>query len=283
MTIIEFKNLFFKETNLVLEQDEQEIYFYWTIENILKLRKIEVITNNNLSISDENLNYLHQVLERIKKNEPIQYIFEEAFFYGYNYYVNSSVLVPRQETEQLVEVIENQYDKNSSLQILDICTGSGCIAITLSKIFANANITALDIDTKALEVAKKNNIILNANVNFQQKDILKETLNEKYDLIVSNPPYVRYQEKNEMKPNVLDYEPHIALFVPNDDALVFYERISQLAIEHLNPNGWLFFEINQYLGKETKELIKNFGFSNVEIIQDFRGNDRIIKGQKCSN
>lgn len=283
MTIIEFKNLFFKETNFVLEQDEQEIYFYWTIENILKLRKIEVITNNNLSISDENLNYLHQVLERIKKNEPIQYIFEEAFFYGYNYYVNSSVLVPRQETEQLVEVIENQYDKNSSLQILDICTGSGCIAITLSKIFANANITALDIDTKALEVAKKNNIILNANVNFQQKDILKETLNEKYDLIVSNPPYVRYQEKNEMKPNVLDYEPHIALFVPNDDALVFYERISQLAIEHLNPNGWLFFEINQYLGKETKELIKNFGFSNVEIIQDFRGNDRIIKGQKCSN
>lgn len=283
MTIIEFKNLFFKETNLVLEQDEQEIYFYWTIENILKLRKIEVITNNNLSISDENLNYLHQVLERIKKNEPIQYIFEEAFFYGYNYYVNSSVLVPRQETEQLVEAIENQYDKNSSLQILDICTGSGCIAITLSKIFANANITALDIDTKALEVAKKNNIILNANVNFQQKDILKETLNEKYDLIVSNPPYVRYQEKNEMKPNVLDYEPHIALFVPNDDALVFYERISQLAIEHLNPNGWLFFEINQYLGKETKELIKNFGFSNVEIIQDFRGNDRIIKGQKCSN
>lgn len=283
MTIIEFKNLFFKETNFVLEQDEQEIYFYWTIENILKLKKIEVITNNNLSISDENLNYLHQVLERIKKNEPIQYIFEEAFFYGYNYYVNSSVLVPRQETEQLVEAIENQYDKNSSLQILDICSGSGCIAITLSKIFANANITALDIDTKALEVAKKNNIILNANVNFQQKDILKETLNEKYDLIVSNPPYVRYQEKNEMKPNVLDYEPHIALFVPNDDALVFYERISQLAIEHLNPNGWLFFEINQYLGKETKELIKNFGFSNVEIIQDFRGNDRIIKGQKCSN
>lgn len=281
MNIIEFKNLFFKETNLVLEQDEQEIYFYWTIENILKLRKIEVITNKYLSISNENLNYLHQVLERIMKNEPIQYIFEEAFFYGYNYYVNSSVLVPRQETEQLVEAIENQYDKNSSLQILDICTGSGCIAITLSKIFANANITALDIDAKALEVAKKNNIILNANVNFQEKDILKETLNEKYDLIVSNPPYVRYQEKNEMKPNVLDYEPHIALFVPNDDVFVFYERISQLAKEHLNLNGWLFFEINQYLGEETKELIISFGFSNVEIIQDFRGNDRIIKGQKC--
>ena len=283
MTLQNFKTQFYSEIKNILEKEELESYFFWTIENVLNLKKIDVFTNSNYIISSENSSKLFEIIERIKNYEPIQYIFNEAYFYGHQFYVNKNVLIPRQETEQLVEIIENQLNKSQKYEILDICTGSGCIAISLSKIFKNATISAIDIDKKALEIAQKNNILLETNVNFEQKNILTDTLAQKYDVIVSNPPYVRNLEKIEIKPNVLDFEPHLALFVEDENPLIFYDKIAKLALENLKSDGWLFFEINQYLGKETKELVQKIGFSNVEIIKDFRGNDRIIKGQYINN
>jgi release factor glutamine methyltransferase len=220
------------------------------------------------------------VLSELKKEKPIQYILGETEFYGLRFRVNENTLIPRPETEELVELIisDNQITKNTnSLTILDIGTGSGCIAISLAKNLSNAKVSAIDVSEKALEMAKKNAEINEVNVNFILADVLKiSTLQEKYDVIVSNPPYVRNLEKHEIKPNVLEFEPHLALFVEDDDALIFYRKIAELALKNVSENGKLYFEINQYLGKETVELLENLGFKNVKLIKDIYENDRMI-------
>ena len=194
--------------------------------------------------------------------------------------VNENTLIPRPETEELVEWIVDEQktkDKRQKVSILDIGTGSGCIPITIKKEIPNALVSAIDVSEKALEMARKNAIDNEVEVNFILQNILEsESLIEKYDIIVSNPPYVRNLEKQEIKKNVLDYEPHLALFVEDTDALLFYRKIAQLALSGLAPNGKLFFEINQYLGKETIELLENLGFKNIELRKDFVGNDRMI-------
>jgi len=202
-------------------------------------------------------------------------------------------LIPRQETEELVElIISNNHTSVSelakqitaspnNLKILDIGTGSGCIAISLAANIPNAEVYAIDVSENALATAKKNAELNKTNVTFLLKNILEiSDLEQQFDIIVSNPPYVRNLEKAEIKPNVLEYEPHLALFVEDTDALLFYRKIAGLAKKNLNPNGKLYFEINQYLGKETVELVESFGFKNVKLIKDIYGNDRIISAEK---
>ena len=201
--------------------------------------------------------------------------------------VNKNVLIPRPETEELVEwIIERRklsfgsaQDDSGKIKILDIGTGSGCIAISLAKNIPNASVFAIDVSEKALVTAQKNAQSNEENINFIHKNILEtDDLDAQFDIIVSNPPYVRELEKVEIKKNVLDNEPHLALFVEDNDALVFYRKITELAQKNLAPNGQLFFEINQYLGKEMVELLEKMNFKSVELRKDIYGNDRMIRG-----
>ena len=192
--------------------------------------------------------------------------------------VNKHVLIPRPETEELIEWIVKDSKNKTNIDVLDIGTGSGCIPIALHKNMSNANVNTIDVSTKAIETAKKNAKNNQANINFIHQDILTtETLPNKYDVIVSNPPYVRNLEKQEMQKNVLDYEPHLALFVEDHDPLIFYKKIAELAKTSLKPKGALYFEINQYLGNETVELLKKLDFKNIELKKDMFGNDRMVK------
>jgi release factor glutamine methyltransferase len=206
--------------------------------------------------------------------------------------VNENTLIPRPETEELVEFILKETSNfqlpASSLNILDIGTGTGCIPILLKANLPQANVSAIDVSEKALDVAKRNADLNKVEINFIQANILEvedlsilstsnSQLPASIDIIVSNPPYVRNLEKQEIKKNVLDYEPHLALFVEDTDALLFYRKIAQLALKNLSPNGLLFFEINQYLGKETLELLESLGFKNIELKKDIYRNDRMIR------
>ncbi|MDB2336620.1 peptide chain release factor N(5)-glutamine methyltransferase, partial [Flavobacteriaceae bacterium] len=222
----------------------------------------------------------------LEQEIPIQYILGKTEFYGFPFILNEHVLIPRPETEELISsILENVLKTRSfhtnanekQLKILDIGTGSGCIPISLKKSLPFAEITAIDVSNEALTIAKKNAVLNKVDINLTQQDILNTTsLNQLYDVIVSNPPYVRESEKKEIKNNVLNNEPHMALFVEDNNPLVFYNKIAELAKNHLTKNGTLFFEINQYLGKETVELIKLKGFNKIQLKKDIFGRDRII-------
>jgi len=224
-------------------------------------------------------------LELLKQQKPIQYIIGETEFYGLPFKVNESVLIPRPETEELVEWVLKHADSNESINILDIGTGSGCIAISLAKNLPNAKVYALDVSAKALKTAKKNADLNEVNVEFIEVDILKNGdgvlgADVKFDIIVSNPPYVREQEKDMMKPNVLENEPHLALFVKDENPLLFYEAITKYASKNLARVGQLFFEINEYLGSDMITLLQDNNFRNIESKQDIFKKDRMIKGVK---
>jgi release factor glutamine methyltransferase len=199
---------------------------------------------------------------------------------GLNLKVNSSVLIPRQETEELVDWIIQSHEKNDINKILDIGTGSGCIAIALKKYFRNAEVYAVDVSEDAIKIAQENALKNNLQIIYHQFDIFSNgfLLPENLDLLVSNPPYVKKSEANSMHRNVLNYEPHLALFVPDDDALIFYKRICELAKRYLRQNTWVYFEINQNHGEEMYQLFKEYHFKNVELKKDISGNLRMIRG-----
>lgn len=292
MTLTNFKDFFTTELSTIYPETEIQSFFSIVLDEYLGLQRIDLITNPSFEITDERLSLLKQTIERLKKEEPIQYIIGKIEFYGLPFHVNSDVLIPRPETEELVEwvlleVAEAQSSKVSEVQshkgaealkILDIGTGSGCIPITLKKHLPSATISAMDISEKALKVAQRNTELNQVDIQFIEKNILEtEQLDQQYDVIVSNPPYVRELEKAEMKNNVLNNEPELALFVEDHDPLIFYRKIAGLAKEYLNENGILFFEINQYLGKEMLEMLRLFGYKNVLLKKDLFGNDRMIK------
>ena len=232
--------------------------------------------NIDLEFSEQELMIWNTILEKLKLEIPIQYIIGTTSFFGLDFNVNENVLIPRPETEELVDLIIKNCNSKTP-KIIDIGTGSGCIAISLAKNIPLATVYAIDVSEKALEIAKVNATLNNVNVNFILANILDvDNLNEQFDVIVSNPPYVRNLEKHEIKKNVLEYEPHLALFVNDNDALIFYKKIAELAKINLSQNGQLFFEINQYLGKETKELLENLDFKKVILKKDIYGNDRMI-------
>lgn len=283
MTLKEFRNHFKNELSEVYPTTEIESFFFLLIEEYLGLQRIDTVLKPDFKIDEAKLSTLNKVLKRLKKQEPIQYIIGKTEFYGYPFFVNENTLIPRPETEELVEWIINEVEnshlaKNKKLNILDIGTGSGCIPIALAKNLKNATISAIDVSSEALKMAKKNAEFNKVNINFIEKDILTaNNLSESYDIIVSNPPYVRELEKVEIQNNVLENEPHLALFVSDDDPLIFYDKIAELAKTHLTKNGILFFEINQYLGLETVRILKEKAYKNIVLKKDLFKNDRMIK------
>ena len=266
----------------VYDKEEVHCFFYILCDFFLQYSRFEVSMSQDTVVSETNIARFEKVLLRLKAQEPIQYILGTTEFYGLTFKVNKHTLIPRPETEELVDwVLSNHHDQGSMLDILDIGTGSGCIAISLAKNIPTARVSGIDISEKTLEVAQENAVKNQVLVSFCEKDILETTaLKNKYDVMVSNPPYVRQLEKKAMNANVLDYEPGVALFVPNEDPLLFYRKIAQLAMVSLQTRGWLYFEINEYLSKEMDVLLKDIGFANIEIKKDFREVPRMIKCQK---
>lgn len=232
-------------------------------------------------VSDEMKQEFRNVTKRINTLEPVQYVLGETKFYGFDFFVNPSVLIPRPETEELVDLIQKQFKISDTPKIVDIGTGSGCIAITLAHLLPNAEISAIDVSAEAIEIAKDNVEENEVEIKLYCGDILTNDLPEKdYDVIVSNPPYITENEKALMSSNVLEHEPHLALFVPNENPLLFYNRISDLGQVSLKKGGKLFFEINEQFAQETKTMMESKGYTNVEIIKDLQDKDRIVVGVK---
>ena len=252
--------------------------------HITGLSMVQLLAEPNLQLTDEQQEWFDKTVARLQNNEPIQHILGYSEFYGYRFKCDGRALVPRPETEELVEWIINDwstvYNLQSTVNILDIGTGTGCIALSLAKELEEAIVTAVDISKDALSLAQENAKLFGVdNVKFIECDILNNGSNikGKYDVIVSNPPYVRECEKSDMEANVLDYDPHTALFVSDEDPLVFYRAIAEYALEHLAPNGVLYFEINQYLGQETCDLLVALGYKNIELRKDINDNPRMVK------
>ncbi len=279
-----YKSTFLQELSSLYDEKEIESFFYIVLECFHNIKRIDLALNPEMEMDAMQLLRWESVLSELKKEKPIQYIVGETEFYGLPFLVNENTLIPRPETEELVEWIleSTKYEIQSTrFRILDIGTGSGCIAISLAKNLPNAQVSAIDVSEKAFATANRNAEINEVNVDFILKNILEtEDLNEQFDIIVSNPPYVRNLEKAEIKPNVLEFEPHLALFVDDNDALLFYRKIAQLAKKNLSENGQLYFEINQYLGKETVKLLEILGFKNIILKKDIYGNDRMIRCTK---
>ena len=280
MKIKEYKINFINSLLPFYDEMEAESFFYLILENRHQLRRIDLALDADKEFSDAEISNWNFILEKLKTQIPIQYILGTTHFYSSEFIVDENVLIPRPETEELVDWIvklNTKLSKKKDLKILDIGTGSGCIAISLAKNILNSAVFAVDVSEKALAVAEKNATLNKVTVTFLHKNILETNhLDQKFDIIVSNPPYVRNLEKAEIKPNVLENEPHLALFVPDNDPLIFYKKIAELAAANLNTNGQLFFEINQDLGKETQVLLESVGLKNIELRKDIYGNDRMI-------
>lgn len=278
------KELFLETLEKDYPVEEVLSFFFLLTEAFLGVRRLDLALDPDLEIEPANIGRFEDALVRLKNHEPIQYIIGETEFFGLTFSVDNNVLVPRPETEELVQwVLEDFALEEKSLKILDIGTGSGCIAISLARHLPKAKVSALDISEKALEIAKANAKNNEVEISFIQQDILKtETLSGHWDIIVSNPPYVRELEKKEMQRNVLDHEPETALYVKDQDPLLFYIKITKLAKKALNPKAKLYFEINQYLAEETKTMMQKQGFI-CEKRKDLFGNFRMLKGVASTN
>ena len=280
MKIKEYRTQFIQELTLIYDVGEAESFFYLILEDKHQLKRIDLALHPDLFFSEAEIVVWNSILEQLKQEIPVQYVLGKTSFYGLDFEVNENVLIPRPETEELVEwILSNNLiiQKSNNLKILDIGTGSGCIAISLAKNLPNATVFAIDVSEKALATAKKNAENNSVNVTFINQNILEtEDLRQQFDIIVSNPPYVRNLEKEEIKKNVLDNEPHLALFVEDNDALIFYKKIAELAQKNLSENGQLYFEINQYLGKEMVDLLEKMNFATIKLRKDIYGNDRML-------
>lgn len=283
MTLKELQNKTIGDLESVFSKSEAKFIVDLLMSKFLKIKKIRLVVIANDFAEEPLINFLNNAVKRLKTNEPFQYILEEEEFYGYDFKVSSNVLIPRPETEELVEwVIATYGNLTQELSLLDIGTGSGCIPISLKKNLQKAKVSACDISEEALVIAKENGLKLEAEVHFFQLDILNEEnwgSQNSYDYIISNPPYIPNKEKELMHENVLDFEPGLALFVEDDEALIFYEKIMQFSLLKLNKNGFLFFECNEYNAAEVVSLLKENGFSHVELRKDINGRDRMIKAQ----
>ena len=283
MILKEFKLFFNEALSAIYPKTEIDSFFFILMEEKLKLQRIDTVLKPDFLITEKNLIDLKNIVKRLQKEEPIQYIIGTTEFYGLPFLVDKNTLIPRPETEELVTWVLDEIkvltnNKITELSILDIGTGTGCIPISLAKNLTSLNISAIDISPEALLIAKQNAILNKVTIEFIELDILNaESLPQEYDVIISNPPYVRELEKEEIKNNVLENEPHLALFVADENPLIFYNKIADLAKQQLSKNGMLFFEINQYLGKETVSMLAEKGFKNIQLKKDLFGNDRMIK------
>ena len=294
MIVKQYRNYFNETLKTIYPITEIDSFFFLLLEEYLGFRRVDIVLKSDFKINQKTLNLLQSATKQLEQEVPLQYIIGKTEFYGLPFVVNKHVLIPRPETEELVAWVVSessrfktfntstkQTTETKQLKILDIGTGSGCIPVSLKKQLPFAEISAIDISNDALTVAKKNAVSNNVDIHFILQDILKTVaLDQHYDIIISNPPYVRESEKKELKNNVLKNEPHVALFVENDNPLIFYAKIAELAKKYLNKNGLLFFEINQYLGTETIDLVNKKGLKNIQLKKDMFGNDRIIVASK---
>ncbi|WP_028871855.1 peptide chain release factor N(5)-glutamine methyltransferase [Psychroserpens burtonensis] len=293
MILKDIRNIYHSELDALFGKEEVDSFFNVLIEHYLNLKRIHLVLDPQYMITKEEEKPLFEALTHLKSQKPIQYILGETEFYGLLFKVNEHTLIPRPETEELVDWIINCHTERSQIvskepqtKILDIGTGTGCIAISLAKHLLNTKVSALDVSEEALVIAQQNAELNVVNVEFIHDDILNSRQTElvsvfhKYDVIVSNPPYVRNLEKAEIQPNVLDNEPHLALFVDDENPLQFYKAICEFAQINLKANGMLYFEINEYLGAEMIALLEGYGFKNIELKKDLYGKDRMVKGVK---
>ena len=252
----------------------------WVIEYITGQKHIDRILFKNIPLNNEQEVQLITFTTQLLQQQPVQYVLNEAWFAGMQFYVDDSVLIPRPETEELVELISNfKFEISNSLQILEIGAGSGCIPISLKKRLPNTNITSIDISDEALDIAKRNATKLQADILFKQVDFLDETSWDdlgQFDIIVSNPPYIKQSESITMSKHVTTYEPSIALFVSDDDALVFYKKIALFGLRHLTEQGQIFVEINEALGNETIVMFNSFGYKTL-LKKDLQCKDRMVQ------
>jgi len=281
LTIRELK-LEFQESLLDLYPSEEvQSFFSILSEEYLNLSRIETFLKADTIISEENLSQFRNAIKRLKQFEPIQYILGKTEFFSLPFNVNQHVLIPRPETEELVDWIIHDFKHKEKTSLLDIGTGSGCIGLSLAYNLKNAKVSVLDVSEKALLVAKENALLNNVNIEFLEEDILScNILPQQYDVIVSNPPYVRISEKAAMNNNVLLHEPDLALYVENNDPLLFYKKIASLAQTHLSPGACLYFEINEYLSNDMKQLLNDSGFEDIIVKKDMFGKDRMVKCRK---
>lgn len=271
-----YKIHFTESLSPIYDKDETENFFFLILEHLKGITRVNLALNPDLEFSEDEIQKMELYLNELKNQKPIQYLLGVTEFFGLRFDVNPNVLIPRPETEELVEWILSENKNKKDIKILDIGTGSGCIAISLAKNL-KAEVFAFDISEEALKTAQINSDNNHTFVHFIEFDILNDVWEgEKFDIIVSNPPYIRELEKHEIKPNVLENEPHLALFVSDENPLIFYEKITDFAKNHLSENGQLFFEINQYLGKETTEMLQQKGFTDIVLKKDIYGNDRMI-------
>jgi release factor glutamine methyltransferase len=271
-------------SRISLRENKDEIHslVHLLMENQFSTSTTDILAEKKIQVDNQQEIRLAKIIDRINSHEPIQYILGEAEFYGRTFKVNPSVLIPRPETEELIDVVKNYAaNKKHNLAILDVGAGSGCIPITLALEIKNTEVTSTDISEKALDTAKQNALELNATVNFIRHDILKEELPfDRIDIVVSNPPYVTESERTAMDRNVLEHEPHLALFVPDNDPLVFYKAIAMKAAKILTTGGLIAMEINERFGREVGDLLSALHFKDVQMFKDINGKDRIVKGIK---
>ena len=280
MTMQQATYFILNQLRTIYQEGEASQITDWVMEYLTGSKKAERMLYKNSAITNEEEALLHQYTERLMQHEPVQYILNESWFAGMKFYVDKNVLIPRPETEELVEwVITDNKSSPANLKILDIGTGSGCIPITLKKRIRNAVVWSCDVSNDALGVARKNAVTSGTDINFIQLDFLdKQTWNKlpSFDIIVSNPPYVPEKDAAQMQTNVLKYEPAMALFVPDNDPLVFYKAIAEFGKIHLNKNGNIYLEIYENPGEATTKLFQENGFST-EMKKDMQGKDRMIK------
>lgn len=254
---------------------EADNLFKFTLEDYFKKRYFDV---KDYALNDDEIEALNYIYEKISNHFPIQYIFNKADFYGFEFYVDENVLIPRPETEELVHWILN--DNNNQNSLLDIGTGSGCIPISIKKNKPDWNVSALDVSEKALTIAKQNAVKNEVEIEFILADILNSTFtiqHSQFNVIVSNPPYIPSKEKELMSTSTVQFEPHLALFVPNENPIIFYDKIADFAKQHLEKNGKLYFELNEFNANDVKILLQQKGFQNIEIKKDFSGKDRMLR------
>ncbi len=277
-----------QETQLYIRQNIQEAYpepeagsiAQLILEHLLQKSRLELSLGKHKQITPEQYKQVEDAIKRLKEHEPVQYILEEAHFYGFDFFVDKRVLIPRSETEELVDLVIKEHQGQRGLNILDICTGSGCIPIVLA---ANLNVDkvfGIEVSEGALEVAEINAAKFNQTIRWLHQDVFEPITSiqeASLDIITSNPPYVLELEKEQMRNNVLQYEPHLALFVLNTDPLKYYTRITELGLTLLKQGGSLYFEINERYGQEIKDLLLKAGYQSAQIVQDLYGKDRIVK------
>jgi release factor glutamine methyltransferase len=280
MTLNQIKELYQEQLATLYSKDEIYSILKILCEDLLNWSSSDFLINDRESLNNLQEELLQKSLRELLTSKPVQYITGKAHFYGHEFIVNEHTLIPRQETEELVHMIIENHKNDENIKIIDIGTGTGCIGLSLKNALSNCDVTLLDISVNALEIAQYNANHLNVSVKTVLQDILSlDELEQQYDIIVCNPPYVREQEKEEIHNNVLQFEPHLALFVPDHDALIFYRKVLELAKKALKPKGTVYFEINQYLPQEMTALAAIMGFTS-QLFKDLNGNYRILKCQK---